>query len=91
MPAGLVDYTRNVAADKAEIGEFVIVKLRKFAYALVRLSPITKKLDNLANKHDNIPQLTCTLVEQLSPTLVGALVSCVTGITCFGVSISNCE
>ena len=56
MPAGLVDYTRNVAADKAEIGEFVIVKLRKFPYALVRLSPITKKLDNLANKHDNILQ-----------------------------------
>ena len=57
MPAGFVDYTRNVAADKAEIGEFVIVKLRKFPYALVRLPPITKKLDNLANKHDNTPSI----------------------------------
>ena len=57
MPAGVVDYTRNVASDKAEIGEFVVVELRKFPYALVRLPPITKKLDNFANKHDNTPQL----------------------------------
>ena len=56
MPAGLVDYTRNVAADKAEIGEFVVVELRKFPYAPVRLPPITKKPDNLANKHDNTLQ-----------------------------------
>ena len=79
MPAGVMDYTRNVASDKAEIGEFVVVELRKFPYALVRLPPITEKLDNLANKHDNILQLTCTLVDQLSPTLVGALVSCCHG------------
>ena len=57
MPAGLVDYTRNVAADEAEIGEFVVVELRKFPYAQVRLSPIAKKLDNLANKHDNTPSI----------------------------------
>ena len=56
MPAGVVDYTRNVASDKAEIGEFVVVELRKFPYAPVRLPPTTKKSDNLANKHDNTLQ-----------------------------------
>ena len=56
MPDRLLDHTRNVAADEAEIGEFVVVELRKFPYAQVRLSPIAKKLDNLANKHDNILQ-----------------------------------
>ena len=56
MPARLVDYTRNVAADEAEIGEFVVVELRKFPYAPVRLPPITKKSDNFANKHDNALQ-----------------------------------
>ena len=56
MPDRLVDHTRNVAADEAEIGEFVVVELRKFPYAPVRLPPTTKKSDNLANKHDNILQ-----------------------------------
>ena len=53
MPARLAGYTRNVAADEAEIGEFMVVELRKFPYALIRLPPITKKSDKLANKHDN--------------------------------------
>jgi hypothetical protein len=53
MLARLVGYTRNVAADEAETGELVIVELKKFPYALVRLPPITKKPDNLANKHDH--------------------------------------
>ena len=56
MLARLVGYTRNVAADEAEIGEFVVVELRKLPYALVRFPPITKKRDNLANKHDNTLQ-----------------------------------
>jgi hypothetical protein len=56
MSDRLVDHTRNVAADEAEIGEFVVVELRKFPYAPVRLPPITKKPDNLANKHDNTLQ-----------------------------------
>jgi hypothetical protein len=56
MPAGLVGYTRNVAADEAEIDEFAVAELRKFPYALVRLPPIAKKPDNLANKHDNTRQ-----------------------------------
>jgi hypothetical protein len=51
-----VDYTRNVAADETEIGEFAVGELRKFPYALVRLPPITKKPDNLANKHKNTLQ-----------------------------------
>ena len=53
MPDRLVDYTRNVAAYEAEIGEFAVTELRKFPYAPVGLQPITKKPDNLANKHDN--------------------------------------
>ena len=53
MLARLVGYTRNVAADEAEIGEFVVVELRKLPHALIRLPPITKKSDKLANKHDN--------------------------------------
>ena len=56
MLARLVGYTRNVAADEAEIGEFAVVELRKFPYALARLLPITKKPDNLVNKHDNTLQ-----------------------------------
>ena len=56
MPDRLVDHTQNVAADEAEIGEFVVVELRKFPYAPVRLPPITKKPDNFANKHDNTLQ-----------------------------------
>jgi hypothetical protein len=53
MPDRLVDYTRNVAAYEAEIAEFAVTELRKFSHAPVRLQPITKKPDNLANKHDN--------------------------------------
>jgi hypothetical protein len=49
MPARLVGYTRNVAADEAEIGELEVVELRKFPYAPVRLPPIPKKPDSLAN------------------------------------------
>jgi hypothetical protein len=56
MPARLVGYTRNVAADEAEIGELLVVELRKLSYALIRLPPITKKPDNLANKHGNTLQ-----------------------------------
>jgi hypothetical protein len=56
MPARLVGYTRNVATDEAEIGEFLVVELRKFPYALVRLLPITNKRDNLPNKHGNTLQ-----------------------------------
>jgi hypothetical protein len=61
MPARLAGYTRSVAADEAEIGEFVVVELRKFPYALVGLLPITKKPDNLAIEHDNALQLRSTL------------------------------
>jgi len=56
MSDRLVDHTQNVAADEAEIGEFVVVELRKFPYAPVRLPPITKKPDNFANKHDHTLQ-----------------------------------
>jgi hypothetical protein len=47
MLARLVGYTRNVAADESEIGEFAVVELRKFPYALVSCRQLRRNLITL--------------------------------------------